>query len=211
MRRHRDDLALGVVLLVLGAFAALSGCPKPPAQPPPGAPAVMAPTPGTAAPSEGDEVDVDFTLTSAAFAHQTRIPEKYTGDGEDVSPPLSWTAPPEGTKELVLICDDPDAPVGTWNHWVLYGLSPEATSLPEGIPTQGTVDEPALMQGLNTWPKVGYGGPAPPRGRPHRYQFTLYAVGKELGLEPEATKDKVLAAMKDSVLAKTTLEGVYSR
>lgn len=152
-----------------------------------------------------------FTLTSPAFKHGERIPTKYTADGSDVSPPLQWTDPPEGTKQFALLCDDPDAPVGIWNHWVLYGLSPDLRKLPEGMAKTEKLSHPHATQGSNTWPKTGYWGPAPPAGKPHRYQFTLYALSTELDLDPGATRDDLLSAMEGSILAKTMLEGTYSR
>ena len=199
---------LGLVLCV----AYLAGCPSQEAaieveegvQP---APEVVNEEPAT----EEEVSEVAWQLTSTAFEHGERIPTKYTADGEDISPPLAWGEPAEGTAELALICDDPDAPVGTWNHWVLYGLSPEVSSLPEAIPTTETVEEPALKQGLNSWPKLGYGGPSPPPGKPHRYQFTLYALGETLDLEPRAEKQQLLDAMEGKVLGKTMLEGTYGR
>lgn len=201
---------LGLVLCV----ACLAGCPPQQALTEPGEGEVH-PTEVDVAneePATEEEVsEVAWQLTSTAFEHGERIPTKYTGDGEDISPPLAWGEPPEGTAELALICDDPDAPVGTWNHWVLYGLSPEVSSLPEAIPTTETVEEPALKQGLNSWPKVGYGGPSPPPGKPHRYQFTLYALSETLDLEPRAEKQQLLDAMEGKVLAKTMLEGTYGR
>ncbi|MFQ5809726.1 MAG: YbhB/YbcL family Raf kinase inhibitor-like protein [Armatimonadota bacterium] len=154
---------------------------------------------------------MDWELTSTAFADGERIPDQYTADGANVSPPLAWTDPPEGTVELALICDDPDAPRGTWNHWIVYGLSPDVTGLPEGVATDASVAEPALKQGVTSFRKPGYGGPSPPPGAPHRYQFTLYALSATTDLDPGATKDQVLAAIEGNELARTTLEGLYSR
>jgi len=162
-------------------------------------------------PATEEEPEVEWQLTSTAFGNGERIPVKYTGDGEDISPPLQWGEPPEGTVELALICDDPDAPMGTWNHWIVYGLSPEVKSLKEGIPTPDSAAEPALKQGVTSFRRTGYGGPSPPPGKPHRYQFTLYALSEKLDLAPGASKQDVLTAMKGKVLAKTMLEGIYSR
>ena len=154
---------------------------------------------------------MEWQLSSAAFANGERIPAKYSrSDGEDLSPPLQWTAPPQGTVELVLICDDPDAPRGTWNHWIVYGLSAEVTSLPEGLAKGATITEPALKQGSTSFGETGYGGPAPPSGT-HRYQFTLYALNAATDLEPGASKQQVLAAMEGKIIAQTMLEGTYSR
>ena len=154
---------------------------------------------------------MEWQLTSSAFENGERIPEKHTADGADVSPPLTWTAAPTDTQELVLICDDPDAPVGTWNHWIVYGLAPDVTSLEEGVDRSPSVSDPGLKQGLTSFNKVGYWGPAPPPGKAHRYQFTLYAVSKELDLGPGAGKEEVLSAMKGNIIARTMLEGTYSR
>lgn len=151
-------------------------------------------------------------ITSSAFAHGATIPRRYTGDGEDVSPPLSFAGVPDEAAELVLICHDPDAPrAGGWTHWVVYGMAPDLTGLPEAIPAEPRVSDPALVQGENSWGRIGYGGPAPPPGKPHRYQFRLYAVRNALNLEPGATKDQVEAAMKDQIVAEAMLEGLYGR
>ncbi|MCE5217181.1 YbhB/YbcL family Raf kinase inhibitor-like protein [bacterium] len=152
-----------------------------------------------------------WRLSSEALASGVKIPAKYTEDGENVSPPLSWGKPPAGTRELALICDDPDAPGGTWTHWIAYGIKPETTSLPEALPADRELKTPAMKQGANSFGKTGYGGPAPPAGKAHRYQFTLYALKAPLKLGGGASKDKLLAAMKGQILATTMLEGTYSR
>ena len=153
---------------------------------------------------------MDFKLTSAAFSHEGSIPAKYTGDGPDVSPPLAWTDPPAGTKGFVLICDDPDAPAGTWVHWVIYDIPAGTRSMEEGIPKKKTVLNSA-KQGSNDFHKTGYDGPAPPRGKPHRYFFKLYAVDMETGLAPNATKAHVLQTISGHVLAEAELMGTYQR
>ncbi len=152
-------------------------------------------------------------IQSPAFAHDGEIPRKYTCDGEDVSPPLSWSAIPQGTKSLVLIVDDPDAPDPrapkmTWVHWVLYNLPPEATGLPEGV--EPTALPPGTMQGLNDWKRTGYGGPCPPIGR-HRYFHKLYALNTVLPDLGTPTKTQVEAAMRGHVLAQAELIGTYQR
>ena len=148
-------------------------------------------------------------IKSNAFGEGDLIPRKYTCDGTDVSPPLSWSQPPEGTKSMVLICDDPDAPMGTWVHWVLYGLSPDTLEVSENI-----LDDKEVLggakHGVNDFRKYGYGGPCPPGGT-HRYFFKLYAVDTEVDLKPGATKDEVLDAIKGHVLAEGQLMGRYSR
>lgn len=173
-----------------------------PPEPPPVAPEAQA---------DRGEV-TQMQITSSAFAHGATIPRRYTGDGEDVSPPLSFAGVPDEAAELVLICHDPDAPrAGGWTHWVVYGMAPDLTGLPEAIPAEPRVSDPALVQGENSWGRIGYGGPAPPPGKPHRYQFRLYAVRNALNLEPGATKDQVEAAMKDQIVAEAMLEGLYGR
>ena len=149
-------------------------------------------------------------LTSAAFAEAGFIPAKHTCDGEDASPPLKWSGVPAGTKSLALICDDPDAPMGTWVHWVLYGLPPSVTELPEKVPAAETLTDGA-RQGVNDFKRVGYGGPCPPPGGPHRYFFKLYAVDAETSLKPGATKKELLRAMEGHILAEGQLMGKYKR
>jgi Raf kinase inhibitor-like YbhB/YbcL family protein len=150
-------------------------------------------------------------LTSTAFQEGEAIPKPHTGDGKDTSPPLRWTDPPAGTKSFALICDDPDAPRGTWVHWVLYNLPANTRELPEAVRARETL-EAGARQGRNDFSKIGYGGPAPPRGKPHRYFFKLYALDTILSLAPAgATKDQLLAAMKDHVIAEGQLMGRYSR
>lgn len=153
---------------------------------------------------------ITLEMNSKSFAQGDTIPTKHTCDGEDASPDLSWSKPPEGTKELVLICDDPDAGVGGWVHWVIYNLPADTTGLPEGVPKKDTTTLGAV-QGKNDFGKVGYGGPCPPRGPAHRYFFKLYAVDKPLGLKPRATKWDALKAMEGHVLAQGELMGRYAR
>jgi hypothetical protein len=157
--------------------------------------------------NEGYAVELD--VRSSAFGEGELIPEKYTCDGEDVSPPLSWTRPPKETKSIVLICDDPDAPMGTWVHWVLFGLSPDTLELAEGISHEREVLGGA-KHGLNDFRKYGYGGPCPPGGT-HRYFFKLYAVDTHINLNAAATKNEVLNAIKGHILAEGKLMGRYSR
>jgi Raf kinase inhibitor-like YbhB/YbcL family protein len=149
-------------------------------------------------------------LTSTAFQPGTTIPKKYTGDGADRSPPLAWSEPPSGTKSLALVCDDPDAPRGTWVHWVLFDLPGHTRELEEGVPTTGALGDGA-KQGKNDFGNVGYGGPAPPRGKPHRYFFKLYALDVAVDLPAGANKAQFLDAMKGHVLAEGQLMGTYGR
>jgi Raf kinase inhibitor-like YbhB/YbcL family protein len=151
-----------------------------------------------------------FELTSIAFAPGQPIPQKYTCDGQDISPPLQWSDPPQGTQSLALICDDPDAPVGTWVHWVLYNLPAEARALPEAVPPDAELSD-GSRQGKNGWGNLGYGGPCPPGGSTHRYFFKLYALDTVLDLEAGASKKQVLQAMEGHILAQTEVMGVYSR
>jgi Raf kinase inhibitor-like YbhB/YbcL family protein len=150
-----------------------------------------------------------LNIKSTAFEEGDLIPKQYTCDGADVSPQLSWSQPPEGTMSMVLICDDPDAPMGTWVHWVLYGLSPDTLEITENIPDNKEVLGGA-KHGINDFRKYGYGGPCPPGGI-HRYFFKLYAVDAEVSLNAGATKDEVLGAIKGHVLAEGQLMGRYSR
>ncbi len=123
---------------------------------------------------------MSIELTSTAFQKGETIPKQYTGDGADQSPPLRWSEPPSGTKSIALICDDPDAPRGTWVHWVLFNLPPQTRELEEGVPTTATLGNGA-KQGKNDFGNIGYGGPAPPKGKPHRYFFKLYALDVDAG------------------------------
>ncbi len=149
-------------------------------------------------------------IQSSAFKEGDRIPRKHTCDAEDVSPQLSWTAPPNGTKSLALICDDPDAPVGTWVHWVLFNLSPDTRGLPEAVP-DGEQVMGGASHGRNDFGGLGYGGPCPPPGPAHRYFFKLYAVDTKLALNAGATKADVVQAMKGHILAEGQLMGQYGR
>ena len=150
-----------------------------------------------------------FELTSTAFANGDPIPMKYSCDDQDISPPLQWKDPPEGTRSFALICDDPDAPVGTWVHWVLYNLPASTLSLPEAVPSDADLPDGG-RHGQNSWGRPGYGGPCPPGGT-HRYFFKLYALDAELDLAAGASKEELLPAMEAHVLASTETMGVYSR
>jgi len=149
-------------------------------------------------------------LTSVAFTEGGPIPAKYTCDGKNVSPPLKWSGVPENAKALVLIVDDPDAPSGTWVHWVLYGLPPTATALAEDV-TQSQYTPAGARHGLNDFRRLGYGGPCPPPGKPHRYFFKLYALDAALDLKPGLTNKDVERAIEQHVLAQAQLMGTYKR
>jgi len=149
-------------------------------------------------------------LTSSGFGEGQTIPKEYTGDGSDLSPPLAWSDPPDGTVSFALIFDDPDAPRRTWVHWVLFNLPGDLRGLEAGIAPAGALAGGGT-QGKNDFGTLGYGGPAPPRGKPHRYSFKLYALDALLTLRAGATKDQLLEAIKDHVLAETHLMGKYQR
>ena len=149
-------------------------------------------------------------LTSIAFTEDGNIPKQHTGDGKDISPELRWSGAPTGTKSFALICDDPDAPRGTWVHWVVFNLPADANHLPENTPPHRTLTNGA-KQGTNDFHKIGYGGPAPPPGKPHRYFFKLHALDTMLNLPEGATKQHVEAAMKGHILGETHLMGKYNR
>lgn len=153
---------------------------------------------------------MNFELTSSAFKAGDPIPRRYTCEGEDLSPPLHWSVPPAETKSFVIIADDPDAPVGTWVHWVLFNVPLDLRGLAEGVPPKDHLPDGAL-QGLNDFKRVGYGGPCPPPGKPHRYYFRLYALDVTLNLKPRATKAQVLDACKGHVLAEARLMGRFGR
>ena len=150
-----------------------------------------------------------MTVTSPAFADGDMIPAKYTCTGENISPPLSWGNVPEGTKSIAVIADDPDAPRGTWVHWVYYNIPASVTGLAENISRDA---RPGIggEQGMTAFRRIGYGGPCPPSGI-HRYYFKIYALDSLLRLEAGATKAQLLKAMEGHVLAQGTLMGRFSR
>ena len=150
-----------------------------------------------------------MTLRSTAFTEGASIPKKYTCDGKNVSPPLQWGGAPDETLSFALIADDPDAPAGTWVHWVIYQIPPEKNRLEEEISARRKLEN-GMVQGENDFGHVGYGGPCPPGGT-HRYFFKLYALDTGLDLEPGATKQELLDAMKGHILEESKLMGRYSR
>ena len=149
-------------------------------------------------------------ITSPDFSEGETIPKKFTCDAQDVSPKLEWNKPPANTGSFALIMDDPDAPAGTWVHWVLYDLPADAKELPERVPRQEQLASGA-WQGRNDFGKIGYGGPCPPPGKPHRYFFKLYALDTKLNLKSGATKADLERAMKGHILAQAELIGRYGR
>jgi Raf kinase inhibitor-like YbhB/YbcL family protein len=150
-----------------------------------------------------------INVTSTAFEEGGAIPTRYTCDGPDVSPPLSWSSVPDGTRSLALIADDPDAPSGTFVHWVIYNLPPDMRRLPEDVPNRETLPSGA-RQGVNGAGSIGYMGPCPPSGA-HRYFFKVYALDTELDLGRRATKEDLVSIMEEHVLAQGQLMGIYRR
>ncbi len=154
-----------------------------------------------------------LNLTIRAFPKGGRIPAAFTEDGGDQSPLLEWSGAPVGTQAFALVVDDPDAPVGTWVHWVLYDLPGSAMKLDENQPrgpAAGTLANGA-KQGKNSWGRLGWYGPAPPRGKPHRYFFRLYALSASTGLQPGADRAALDRAMKGKILGESEWMGIYSR
>jgi|GEM_PF-66625 len=151
-----------------------------------------------------NEAMSEFSITSSAFAENGSIPPEYTADGRNVSPPLAISAVPDGTLSLALIMDDPDAPRGTWDHWIVWNIPPATAEISAGSVPAGAV------QGANGWGRSDYGGPSPPSGT-HRYFFKLYALDAALDLKPGANKAALERAMEGHIIAQATLVGLYSR
>lgn len=149
-------------------------------------------------------------IKSPVFKEGGSIPPQYTCKGSDISPPLSWSGVPKGTKSMALICDDPDAPGMTWVHWVVYNISPDKSGLKENLAKSGTLPD-GTLQGITDFHKVGYGGPCPPPGGHHRYYFKLYALDKKLELKAGATKDILLKSMDGYILEEAQLMGKFKR
>jgi Raf kinase inhibitor-like YbhB/YbcL family protein len=190
-----------VVLLLVCLTLVMGGC---------GSSSAPTSTPLPEAPSAAQEAKTPpLKLTSTAFAPGQPIPAKYTCDGEDISPPLDWQDPPEDAKSFALIVDDPDAPGGTWVHWVLYNLPAESRNLPGAVPPDAAMADGG-ENGKNSWKRLGYGGPCPPGGT-HRYIFKLYALDTVLELNDGPGKDQLAQAMEGHILAQTDLMGIYAR
>ena len=151
-----------------------------------------------------------IVITSAAFGAGEPIPMRHTADGKDVSPPLKWSGVPAEAKTLVLLCEDPDAPMGTWVHWVLFNLPASVSALPENVLPAGNALHGA-RQGVNDFGHLGYGGPAPPPGKPHRYFFRIYALDGPLSLNSGATAPEIRRAMEGHVVAEGHGMGTYQR
>jgi Raf kinase inhibitor-like YbhB/YbcL family protein len=153
---------------------------------------------------------VAFAISSPSFSNGGDIAKKFTCDGADVSPQLTWSDPPAGTKSLALLADDPDAPVGNWNHWVLWNLPAESRELGENVAKTGQLPD-GSRQGPNDFRKTGYNGPCPPPGKPHRYYFKIFALDAKLDLKGSAGKRELEAAMKGHILAQSEWMGRYGR
>lgn len=151
-----------------------------------------------------------LAITSSSFFPGQAIPRDFTADGHDVSPALAWQNVPVGTKAFTLICDDPDAPVGTWVHWVIWNLPASARGLPQGIPASRTLAD-GSAQGKNDFGRIGWGGPSPPAGKPHRYFFRLYALKERLTLPSGASRKEVDFAMRGLIIASAEVFGTYKR
>jgi Raf kinase inhibitor-like YbhB/YbcL family protein len=163
----------------------------------------------TAAPVQ-EAQKMAFALSSTSFPREGEIPKKFTCDGADVSPELSWSSPPQGAQSFALIADDPDAPSGTWTHWVLFNVPAATRSLSEGL---ARIDElpGGERQGRNDFHKIGYNGPCPPPGKAHRYVFKLFVLDKQLDTKPGASRQEVEQAMQGHVLLKAEWMGKYQR
>jgi Raf kinase inhibitor-like YbhB/YbcL family protein len=153
---------------------------------------------------------MSLSISSPSFSTGGDIPKKFTCDGADVSPQLAWTEPSPGNKSFALLVDDPDAPVGNWNHWTLWNLPPSARGLAEGISKEASLPE-GTQQGKNDFRKTGYNGPCPPPGKPHRYYFKLFALDTKLDLKPGAGKHELESAMKGHIVAQAEWMGRYGR
>lgn len=161
-------------------------------------------------PVQKEGAKMPLKLTSPAFKEGEPIPKKYTGEGLDLSPPLQWIEAPGSAKSFALICDDPDAPMGTWVHWVIYNIPAEAKGLPEAVPVKEELPD-GTRQGKNDFRKIGYGGPMPPPGKIHHYYFNLYALDTIVDLPKPGTKADLLKAMRGHIVGEAKLVGTYKR
>ncbi len=163
----------------------------------------------TGLPAKGGST-VSFAIQTNAFSAGGMIPKKYTCDGSDVSPELTWSGVPAGTQVLALIVDDPDAPAGTWTHWIAWDIPANATRLPEGVPKSETLAD-GTRQGRNDFKRIGYNGPCPPPGSPHRYFFKLYALGAKIDVSAGASRSDLESAIKGKALGQAEVMGKYGR
>src|SRR3972149_3618997 len=165
---------------------------------------------GGAMAQKGGET-MNFTISTSAFREGETIPRQYTCDGADLSPPLKWEGIPAETKGFAIIMDDPDAPVGTFTHWVIYDIPADTNTLPEGLARNPDLPN-GIKQGTTSFRRTGYGGPCPPPGRPHRYFFTIYALDiQTTGLGPKASKQDVENRIKGHTIGKAIVMGKYGR
>jgi Raf kinase inhibitor-like YbhB/YbcL family protein len=162
-----------------------------------------------AAIAHAEEAKMQFTLSSPSFRQDQTLPAKHTCEGADASPALKWDGAPAGTKGFALICDDPDAPGGTWTHWVIYGMPAGATELPENVAKTDTAS--GAKQGMNDFGRIGYGGPCPPPGKLHHYHFKLFALDVELNLAARVSRRQLEYAMRGHILGQVELMGTYRR
>lgn len=153
---------------------------------------------------------IPFELTSLGFENEAVIPDIYSCKGDDTSPELNWGVPPTGTESLALIFDDPDAPGGTWVHWIVYNLPGELNGMPPDYVPQTGAPVPGAL-GVNSWGRAEYGGPCPPQGSTHRYVFTVYALDTTLSFDAPPTKAALLAAMEGHILDQSVLYGTFTR
>lgn len=153
---------------------------------------------------------MSIVLSTAAFPNGSEIPARFTCSGADVSPALSWSSTPAGTRSIAVIADDPDAPMGTWTHWVIWNVPPQPANLPEGVPAEKELKSGA-RQGKNDFGRIGYGGPCPPPGKAHRYFFKIYALDVLLHLEAGSSKAALEQAMSGHVLSQTNWMGTFRR
>ncbi len=153
---------------------------------------------------------MSLTLHTTAFAAGAEIPKRFTCEGSDISPALTWSSAPEGVQSLALIADDPDAPVGTFTHWIIYDIPNQSQGLPEAVPKSGQLAD-GTRQGQNDFRRIGYNGPCPPPGKSHRYFFKLYALDTKLALEPGAGREQLESAINGHVLAQAEVMGTFKR
>lgn len=164
----------------------------------------------SAAHAQGEKAVPPLTVSSTSFPAGTEIPKQFTCAGEDISPQLSWSGAPSSVQAFALIADDPDAPAGTWTHWVLYDLPSSTTSLNEGLSKSEQLPD-GSKQGRNDFRRVGYNGPCPPAGKPHRYFFKVYALDQKLNIKPGAARNEIEKSMRGHILAQGEYTGTYKR
>jgi Raf kinase inhibitor-like YbhB/YbcL family protein len=202
MTKRRQSPIVILIALLLVPIVALRMCPRG---------RTPAPRPAQSTNSElPGGLPMSFALSTSAFSNGGTIPSRYTCDGADLSPALTWSEAPAGTQSLALIADDPDAPMGTWTHWLIWNIPAHASLLAENAPKIDLLDNGA-RQGINDFKRIGYGGPCPPPGKPHRYFFKLYALDARLDLKPGATKSALELAIKPHILAQAQWMGTYAR